>query len=213
VSATSTKRYYEDYWARPEIATADDRHAATRLRLLLDLLRRDNGTPRVLDAGAGLGHVVAGLRRQGIDASGMDLSGRAVAEAGNRHPGCRFVEHDVEELPWPVEPYSLDAVVAFEVIEHLLRPRRLLEGASQALKPGGHVALTTPYHGVLKNIVLTLVAFDRHFAVEGDHIRFFSDGALRRLLEETGFAVERTTHFGRIRGLSAGVFVWARKVR
>ena len=207
------KRYYEDYWARSDLPTADDRHAATRFRLLLDLLTRMNGTPRVLDAGAGLGHVVAGLGREGIEASGFDLSPRAVAEARNRYPGCHFVEHDVEELPWSVESGSLDVVVAFEVIEHLLRPRRLIEGASDALKPGGWLALTTPYHGLLKNLALALVSFDRHFAVEGDHIRFFSDRALRRLLEETGFAVERTTHFGRIRGLSAGVFVWARKVR
>jgi len=102
-------------------------------------------------------------------------------------------------------------VVAFEVLEHLLRPGALIEGAREALRPGGHVALSTPYHGVSKNVVLSLVAFDRHFAPEGDHIRFFTDGALERLLNANGFAVERIRHFGRFAPLWAGVFLWARK--
>ena len=63
----------------------------------------------------------------------------------------------------------------------------------------------------MKNAVLSLIAFDRHFAVEGDHIRFFSDRSLRRLLVETGFNVERIIHFGRFSPFWAGVFVWARK--
>jgi len=97
------------------------------------------------------------------------------------------------------------------VVEHLLQPRALVEGARQALRAGGHLALSTPYHGRLKNVVVSLAAFDHHFATEGDHIRFFSDGALRRLLETCGFEVEWIRHFGRFAPLWAGVFVWARK--
>ena len=208
---TGTKQYYEDYWGRTLPHELNDRHAELRLRLLLRHTRHENGTLHALDVGAGLGNVVAALRHEGVEAKGIDISTRAVTAAARRHRDCSFTEHDVEELPWPVEPSSLDVVVAFEVIEHLLRPRRLLEGAREALKPGGHLALTTPYHGVLKNAVIMLVNFDRHFAVEGDHVRFFSDRALKRLLHETGFELRRATHFGRMPGLSAGVFVWARR--
>lgn len=207
----SARDYYEAYWSRPGLPTDADPFAATRLRLLREALPPDPAGLRLLDVGAGLGDLVGALRRDGVDASGMDVSERAVALASERNEGCRFVRHSAEELPWPVEPGSLDAVVAFEVIEHLLRPRRLLEGAREALAPGGHLALTTPYHGLIKNLALAALAFDRHFAVEGDHIRFFSDRALRRLLDEAGFSVERTRHFGRAPGLWAGVFVWARR--
>jgi len=166
----------------------------------------------VLDAGCGAGALVAELTAGGLTVTGLDVSGRAIEAATRAHPESRFLRHSLEEVPWPVDRGSFDVVVSFEVIEHLLRPRRLLEGAHEALRPGGHLALTTPYHGLLKNLVVTALAFDRHFAVEGDHVRFFSDAALRRLLAETGFEVVSLAHFGRFFGLWAGVFVWARRL-
>lgn len=202
--------YYDEYWTRDQLAVANDRHAVLRLRLLRALLPTKRPL-KVLDAGAGLGHVVGALHAAGVDATGMDISGEAVEMAARLQPLSRFTRHSVEELPWPFEPSSVDVVVSFEVIEHLLRPRQLLLGAHHVLKPGGHLALTTPYHGRLKNLALAMLSFDRHFAVEGDHIRFFTDATLRRLLAETGFESVRMTHFGRIPRLSAGVFVWARK--
>jgi 2-polyprenyl-6-hydroxyphenyl methylase/3-demethylubiquinone-9 3-methyltransferase len=200
--------YYDDYWRRDAPPPCGDPLAGRRL----ELLRRELARPaRVLDAGCGAGDLVAALAADGHDVVGLDVSAEALATAARRHPGARFVRHSVEELPWPVEPESFDAVVSFEVLEHLLRPRRLCEGACQALRPGGHLALTTPYHGLVKNLALVTLAFDRHFAVEGDHIRFFSDRALRRLVVEGGFEIERVRHYGRIWGLWAGVFVWARR--
>lgn len=203
------KEYYEGYWERTTLSPDTDPYAATRLRLLREL--KPGGPLAALDVGAGEGHVVAALAAEGLSASGMDISETAAEAAALRHPGCRFVAHSAQDVPWPVAPGSLDLVVAFEVIEHLVEPRRLLAGAREALRPGGHVALTTPYHGRLKNLAIALVAFDRHFAVDGYHVRFFSDRALRRLLEEEGFAVERLVHYGRLPALRAGVFAWARR--
>ena len=42
-----------------------------------------------------------------------------------------------------------------------------------AQRHGGGLALTTPYHGRIKNFAVAALAFDRHFDVEGDHVRFF----------------------------------------
>lgn len=206
----SMDAYYDEYWRRPQPPPLADPLAFVRLRLLRDRLAGSRAR-RVLDAGSGPGDLVAALHADGLDVLGMDVAPRAVERARESHPGCRFVAHSVEDLPWPVEAGSFDAVVAFEVIEHLLRPRRLLEGAAEALRPGGHLALTTPYHGRVKNLALAALAFDRHFAVEGDHIRFFSDRALRCLLEACGLTVVRVEHFGRMWGLWQGVFVWARR--
>jgi len=202
------ERYYDEYWSREAPPPRADPLAPVRLALLRRVLPAG---ARVLDAGCGAGDLVATLAADGHEAVGMDVSSRVLEVAGERHAGYRFLRHSVEELPWPAEVQGFDAVVAFEVIEHLLRPRRLLEGAREALRPGGGLALTTPYHGLLKNLALAALAFDRHFAVEGDHVRFFSDRALRGLLAETGFEVEDIRHFGRIWGVWAGVFVWARR--
>jgi len=206
----SLQDYYEDYWARDAPVPPSDPLSPTRVELLRKELARASAR-RVLEVGCGAGDTVAALANHGFDAWGIDISPRAIELATRAHPDCSFTAHSVEDLPWPVSESSVDAVVAFEVIEHLIRPRRLLEGAHAVLSVGGHVALTTPYHGLLKNLALAVLAFERHFDVEGDHIRFFTDRELRRLLEETGFRVERVAHFGRLPPLWAGVFVWARK--
>jgi len=204
------RAHYEEYWGRDEPPPLGDPLTPRRLELVRPLLR-SAGARRVLDAGAGAGDVVGALAADGLDVAGLDISEGALALARERHPDVTFVRHSVEELPWPVEPGSFDAVIAFEVIEHLLNPRALLEGARQALRPGGHVALSTPYHGLAKNLALVLTRFDRHFDIEGDHVRFFSDGALRRLAEDTGFVVERVEHLGRMRPIWANSFVWLRR--
>jgi 2-polyprenyl-3-methyl-5-hydroxy-6-metoxy-1,4-benzoquinol methylase len=204
-----TQAYYEEYWLREEESVVGDPLTPTRIQLLLAQLQPSDR--RILDVGCGPGTLVGELADGGYEATGFDISDRAVELASRRYPTALFRQHAVEEHPWPVEAGSQDVVVSFEVIEHLLSPRALLEGASKALAPGGHLALSTPYHGLLKSTAIALVAFDRHFAVEGDHIRFFSDRALRRLLGYAGFEVERVRHFGRFAGLWAGVFVWARK--
>ena len=205
---SNAERYYDEYWQREAPPPCGDPLAPARLALLRDVLPAG---ATVLDAGCGTGDLVAALAEDGHETVGMDVSGSAVERASERHPDLRFLRHPVEELPWPLDGRSFDAVVSFEVVEHLLRPRRLLEGARAVLRPGGGLALTTPYHGRVKNLAVAALAFDRHFAVDGDHVRFFSDRALRRLLTETGFTVERVRHYGRIWGLWAGVFVWARR--
>jgi 2-polyprenyl-3-methyl-5-hydroxy-6-metoxy-1,4-benzoquinol methylase len=205
----SLHEYYEEYWARDDPAPLRDPLTSTRIALLREQLGSEDR--RILDAGCGSGMLVGELGLEGFETTGLDISQRAIELASQRYPSARFVRHSAEELPWPVETASQDIVVAFEIIEHLLRPRALIEGAREALRPGGHMALSTPYHGVLKNIVVSLVAFDHHFAPEGDHIRFFTDGALEQLLRSNGFDVELVRHFGRRAPLWAGVFVWARK--
>jgi 2-polyprenyl-3-methyl-5-hydroxy-6-metoxy-1,4-benzoquinol methylase len=205
----SFERYYEAYWEGPEPSPLQDRFAPVRLALLRELI--GSTRRRVLDAGCGAGDLLAELRADGHETSGFDLSGNALALAARRHPGLELAQHSAEELPWPVVPGTCDVVVAFEVVEHLFRPSSFVAGAHAALKVGGRLALSTPHHGTAKNLALALRGFERHFDPEGEHIRFFTDRGLRRLLESAGFDVEEMRHYGRIPGLRAGTFVWARK--
>jgi SAM-dependent methyltransferase len=199
---SNAQSYYDEYWGRPEPPPLADPLAPRRLELLERRLR-EAGARRVLDAGSGVGDLVADLVARGFDAMGIEVSPRAVELAASRHPGCTFLRHSIEDVPWPVDPASFDAVVSFEVVEHLLDPRRLFEGARGALASGGLLVVSTPYHGLLKNLALVALRFDEHFDVQGDHIRFFSDHALERMAAATGFEVEGIEHLGR------GWPVWA----
>ncbi len=100
---------------------------------------------------------------------------------------------------------------AFKVIENPIRPRRSIEGARAALRLARGLALTTPYDGLIENLALALVAYDQHYDGEGDHVRFFTDAALRRLPEGSGFVVNRISHYGRKPLLWERVSLWAVK--
>lgn len=206
------KDFYEEYWHEGEPQPLADPLSAVRQRILWNRVtaaRLHRGA--FLDCGSGHGDLVADATRRGLLATGLEISEAAVALARSRHPDCSFVCHSLEALPWPVEQQAFDVVSSFEVIEHLIRPRRLLEGAFRALRNGGYVAITTPYHGRVKDLALAIVGFERHFAVEGPHIRFFTDASLRRLALDVGFRNVEFFHYGRVPPLWSGVFMWARK--
>lgn len=201
---------YERYWEQ-DAPPLHDALAPERRRILWSLAGHDGGGRTLVDVGAGDGSLVADATDRGYEASGLEISATAIAHAAATHPNARLIQHAVEQRPWPIAAGTADVVVSFEVIEHLLVPRDLASGAFAALRPAGHLALTTPYHGLVKNLALAIAGFDRHFDPIGEHIRFFTDRSLRRLLVEEGFEVERIVHYGRAPLIWAGSFVWARR--
>lgn len=209
---SNLRDFYEDYWHEAEPQPLRDPLAAVRQRILWDRVTAAQLQGRAfLDCGSGPGDLVAEAARRGFDATGLEIAESAVDLARRRHPGSSFVCHSLEDVPWPVQEHGFDIVSSFEVIEHLIRPRRLLEGAFSVLRSGGYVAITTPYHGLVKDLALALVGFERHFAVEGPHVRFFTDAGLRRLASDVGFRNVTFFHYGRVPPVWSGVFMWARK--
>lgn len=207
------KEYYESYWNRSDTYAEPDPLARDRLSALWNAVQSTGESlERLLDIGCGEGNLVADALHRGMFAEGLDISEEAIHRAIRLHPNGRFHAHSVEEWPWPVDQTPFDIVVSFEVIEHLLQPSGLIRGSHGVLRESGYLALTTPYHGPLKNVALSVFGFDKHFAVEGDHIRFFTDAALKKILESNGFKVISFEHFGRFAGVWAGVFVWAQRV-
>ena len=60
---------------------------------------------------------------------------------------------------------NFDVAIATEVIEHLVTPFNLPRFAKQLLRPGGHLIISTPYHGYLKNLILALTnRWDAHLS-------------------------------------------------
>jgi SAM-dependent methyltransferase len=104
----------------------------------------------VVDAACGLGYGSA-ILWDGSEASrvvGLDVSESAVAYARENYttgrPGVEFRACDVE--PWEGWPdASVDCIVSFETLEHLVDPRRFLEGARRVLKPGGRFLGSVPH--------------------------------------------------------------------
>jgi SAM-dependent methyltransferase len=203
--------FYRRYWqdAGHAIPTQDPLHAA-RAEAIIGLLRRATSR-RVVDAGAGAGLLTARYAHAAEEVVALDLSHEAIAAAPSLGAHVRFVQADLEAT-WPVPSDFADVVVSSEVIEHLFEFASYLREAARVLKPGGALYLTTPYHGRLKNVVLALWGFDRHFcSYDSGHIRFFTNAHLGRLLAAAGFVDVRFGWLGRIGPLAKSTVVTARK--
>ena len=170
------------------------------------------GARTVLDLGCGNGALTARFTREGFQMTGMDVSETGIAIASRSFPTIPFLHSDLS-TPLAAEcQHQFDAVIAVEVIEHLLLPRLLLQRVQEALRPGGVFILTTPYHGFLKNLALALTnAFDNHWHPLRDygHVKFFSRATLTGLLEEQGLRPQRFARAGRVPVLAKSMILQA----
>jgi len=97
--------------------------------------------PALLEIGSGTG-ALAGILRNVGRVTGVELSPRAVELARQRYPDVCFISGSVFDVSLPAAAFDL--VVAHEVIEHVDDQAGLLERIQCALRPGGHLVLTTP---------------------------------------------------------------------
>lgn len=168
---------------------------------LCSLLNKDKNQC-ILDLGCGNGHLVNYLLTQGYNAYGTDASedGIAIAKAGNEN---RFFLQDLStgKLPEPLQKLKFDTVISTEVIEHLYDPEGFIIFCKQVLNNKGEIIISTPYHGYLKNLVLSIFNnWDKHFSPtwHGGHIKFWSRKTLSQLLINAGFKIISFKGCGRV---------------
>lgn len=124
-------------------------HRGLERRLASALRGLPCDSPRVLVVGCGLEPYVPGV--PGAIYHGADVDPESIRESIELYPEM------AERLATCPSPYQLptggpfdvpfDAIVAKEVVEHLLEPERWLAALASRLKPGGELMITTPNYG------------------------------------------------------------------
>lgn len=130
---------------------------------------------RVLDAGSGAGFGAAFLAGLGHDVVGIDADEAAVAQARADYPGPELLVGDATALPFPAAAF--DAVVCFEVVEHVADPAALVGELARVLRPGGLLAVSTPNARMERLHARAAGLPDNPY-----HLSSLTPGGLRRLL-------------------------------
>jgi SAM-dependent methyltransferase len=143
------------------------------------------GRGRMLEIGSAAGYFLAASRARGWEATGIEPAAE-ISEWSRRYLHVPAETKFFEQVE--AGDGSLDAVVATEVLEHVVDPLAMLRRVRRMLKPAGMVFLTTPNvecptarpGGPTAGILAPL-----------DHLNLFSARALEALLRKAGFAEVR----------------------
>ncbi len=156
----------------------------------------------ILDLGCGNGYLVNYLVKQGYNAYGTDASEKGIAIAKETNPDRFFVQDlSTDILPPQLQGVSFDTIISTEVIEHLYNPEAFINFCKHQLTQGGEIIISTPYHGYLKNLILSIFnKWDYHLNPLwlGGHIKMWSKKTLTKALTNAGFTVVNFRGCGRI---------------
>jgi SAM-dependent methyltransferase len=138
-------------------------------------------TPRTaLEIGCSTGKFLARLRKDGWEASGVELAETPAREAARQ--GFDVHVGTLESAAFPTA--SFDAVFGWHVIEHLHEPKQTLQEIHRILKPRGWIAFSMPNFASWERKLFGQCWYTLELP---RHLHHFSPKSLRKILSETGF--------------------------
>lgn len=137
---------------------------------------------RVLDFGCATGEFLA-MARETFDVWGTDLSTAAIDKARRNLPDLSQRLSIWQPPGDDLEQGFFDAIVLWDVVEHLKYPVGLLDHLVGGLRPGGVLALSTPDIGAL---TARLMGRRWHFMTPPEHLGFFDRNTISKLLAQAG---------------------------
>ena len=152
-------------------------------KMVLRWLKRLTAGRRLLDIGCGPGTFLLVARQEGWNGEGVEPAQEAAKKAISLGLAVfsGYVKDYVASSPSP-----FDAIVSFEVLEHVPNPVDVLRDIRALLKPDGVLVLSVPNLDdpyCLKQ--------QSELAMPPIHINFFNRRSLGRALQEAGFEIDR----------------------
>lgn len=146
---------------------------------------------RVLELGAAAGDVTQALRDRGCDVTAVEFDPDALEDLSQI--ANQVVIGDLNDAATlECIPGRFDAIVAGDVIEHLLEPQRVVSQLARMLAPGGRLVVSLP-HIAHADIRLALLQGRFDYSPLGlldeTHIRFFTLDTIKKLMNNAGLLI------------------------
>lgn len=195
------KKYYERYWDNRKSLDTDIKWSIIEENIPL------GNNIRFLDFGCGSGTLLSKIVKVNsqLEVHGADVSKQAITIIKKKIPKGKFYHiQDGKKLPF--KKNSFDFILASDVLEHIYDTEFIFQELYRVLKPNGKLLITVPYHGMVKNIVITFLGFDEYFEPKQPHIRFYTKNNLFTCITNNKLKVIKYGYYGRFYPVSNGIY-------
>lgn len=142
----------------------------------------------ILDVGCGSGVFSQRMSNLGHTVKGIDISKEAIMKYKKR--GLEGYVVDIDK-GFGLKDNSFDIVWCSDLIEHIYSPEFLIKEIRRVLKKGGVLLLSTPNSAYFIFRILHLLGKTCSEIQHPLHLHFFSKKSLKKLIEKSGFEVQR----------------------
>jgi len=175
-------------WGTTDASLSPTSLSSLKLKYVLADLKNVKG--KILEVGCGAGMFSLAIKEfyPNLSVYGCDIDKQEIEIAKRRKREVKFLEASIYKLPFKNE--SLDAVVSFDVLEHLEYPKRGVLEIGRVLKKGALMHIYVPCEGDIYTIYGVFKQFGvipkRKYA---GHIQQYELGKLKELIKSCGFEI------------------------
>ncbi len=200
--------YEQSVWGRGEAGLEWSSPASFRLKQALFALRGIPVDGKILEVGCGAGQFIRAIKNicPASHCYGCDISHRAIAEAGKRGDGVEYAVSQPGHIPYADS--SFDAILIFDVLEHVENPALLLGEISRVLKPGGILYCFVPCEGDNLSLWhwLDMAGLKKDVTrIFAGHINYFSREQISSIFRESNFQIRQLRYSEHLLGQLLGV--------
>ena len=206
----SSFNYEKSIWGNGSASLKWSEPSSYRMYRALTAIKDLPAGSKVLEVGTGAGQFIRAIKsmRPELQCLGSDISVEAISQAKTYQDGVEYSLSQENTLPYA--DGAMDAVLIFDVLEHVADPKMFIKEVYRVLKKGGLLYTFVPCEGdyvSLWNVLEKLHLkkdLTRRFA---GHINYFSRRELLKLYQEAGFTTDYIRYsehiFGQIVGVAA----------
>jgi len=154
--------------------------------------RLAQGSRRLLDVGCGQGFFLKRGAERGWRCLGVEPSKKAASYAGKL--GLNVINNFFDSQTMKEEGCHFNAAHISEVLEYVVDPLSILEGAYDLLDDGGIVCVVAPNDfSPVQKVLSERLGYKPYWLGPPNHINYFSLDSLKKLLKKAGFSIVRVT--------------------